>query len=182
MKLPVVRPLYVFLRWLGAPVIWEKSVGAVLFRVTEAGREYLLLRYPSGHYEFPRGHVEDGETEEETLRREVEEETGVKEMNIYPFRTENRFFYVAHGSEKIRREREKRGTWIFKRAFFYPAETTEQEVELSHEHREWLWLPFALARDKVTFANARKVLERSEAYLQKKERSVKTVKTEASGS
>ncbi|MBP6889713.1 MAG: NUDIX domain-containing protein [Candidatus Moranbacteria bacterium] len=168
MKLPVIKPLYMLLRWLGAPVIWEKSVGAVLFRETGIKREYLLLRYPSGHYEFPRGHAEEGETEEETLRREVEEETGVKEMEIYPFRTENRFFYVAHGSEKARREREKRGIWIFKRAFFYPAQTTEEEIQLSHEHREWLWLPFAEALEKVTFTNARKVLERSEDYLQKK--------------
>jgi 8-oxo-dGTP pyrophosphatase MutT (NUDIX family) len=68
----------------------------------------------------------------------------------------------------MRREREKRGTWIFKRAFFYPAETAEKDVQLSHEHREWLWLPFGEAREKVTFANARKVLERSESYLQKK--------------
>ncbi len=170
MKLPVFKPLYALLRFFGAPVIWEKSVGAVVFRAQEDGeREYLLLRYPSGHYEFPRGHVEGEETEEQTLRREVAEETGITDLIIAPFRTENRFFYVAHGSEKERREREGRGIWIFKRAFFYPAETRQQAVHLSHEHREWLWLPYMQAKVKITFPNARRVLERSEAYLQRRE-------------
>lgn len=166
MKLPVNKLLYVLLRFFGFPVIWEKSVGAVVFRETQSQREYLLLRYPSGHYEFPRGHVEESETEEETLRREVEEETGIQQLTLYPFRTENRFFYVAHGTERQRRRREGRGVWIFKRVFFYPAQTEAAEVRISYEHREWLWLPYEEALHMVTYENAKRVLEQTQRYLE----------------
>ena len=59
----------------------EKSVGAVIFRRTQDASdvdvEYLLIQYPHGHWEFPRGHVEDGESELDTAYREIEEEVGI---------------------------------------------------------------------------------------------------------
>ncbi|MDZ4384915.1 MAG: NUDIX domain-containing protein, partial [Candidatus Moranbacteria bacterium] len=64
-------------------ISFEKSVGAVVFRKKETGgKEFLLLHYPSGHWDFPKGHIESGETEEGTLRREVEEETGLKDLKL----------------------------------------------------------------------------------------------------
>jgi len=64
----------------------EKSCGVVLFRENsltnsdKAERLYLLLHYPSGHIDFPKGHVEPGEENDEhfTAHREVTEETGIK--------------------------------------------------------------------------------------------------------
>lgn len=166
MKLPVIKPLYSLLRLFGVPVAWEVSVGTPVFRLREDGvREYLLLRYPSGHYDFPKGHIEAGETEEETLRRETVEETGLSLSRVYPFRTSIKYFYQARGTEGERRRREGRGTWVFKQVHYYPAQATEGEVVLSHEHIGFLWMPYAEAMRTVTFENARRVLRESEAYL-----------------
>lgn len=44
----------------------------------------LLVRYRSGAWAFPKGHVESGETPEQTAVREVQEETGVLATVLAP--------------------------------------------------------------------------------------------------
>lgn len=169
MRFPVNKLLCQTLGLFGFPVVWEVSVGSVLFRTAPDGtREYLILQYPSGHFDFPKGHMEAGETEEETLRRETEEETGIRDIQVYPERVSIRYFYEARGNEYDRRVREKRGTWIFKIVHFYPAQALPTaEAAISHEHIGSLWLPFDRAVEKVTFENAKRILRGTEEYLKK---------------
>ena len=54
----------------------EKSAGAIVFR-KEKEPVYLLLHYEAKHWDFPKGHVEKNETDEQTVRREIQEETGI---------------------------------------------------------------------------------------------------------
>ena len=55
----------------------EKSCGAVLHRIQNGERVFLLIRHKNGgHWAFPKGHVETGETERQTALREIREETG----------------------------------------------------------------------------------------------------------
>ncbi len=165
MKLPVWKPLYRCLSLFGCPVIWETSVGAVVFRVVEGRRFYLLLHYPSGHFDFAKGHVEAGETEEMTLRRETEEESGIKDLEVFPHRISIRYFYVAKGNEREKRLRKGQGIWIFKVVHFYPAKTKTAEIVISHEHTGSLWEPYEATLKKVTFSNAKRVLRETEEYL-----------------
>lgn len=166
MKLPVWRPLYLLLHMLGYPVVWEVSVGAVVFCETSGVRRYLLLRYPSGHYDFARGHKEAGETEKQTMERETEEETGLRNLRVFEKRIRFRFFYEAQGAERERRFAEKRGIWIFKEVILFPAQTETEATQLSYEHTEFAWLPFAEAVEKATYPNAKKALRLTEKFLQ----------------
>lgn len=52
---------------------YEKSCGAVVFD----NDKVLVVKHRAGHVDFPKGHVEKGETEEETAIREVKEETNI---------------------------------------------------------------------------------------------------------
>lgn len=169
MKLPVSKILFYFLRFFGCPVIWETSVGAVVFRRAESGRLYLLLHYPSGHFDFAKGHVEEGETEEMTLRRETEEESGIKDLEVFPHRVSIRYFYVAKGTEREKRLRKGQGIWIFKVVHFYPAETKTEAVVISHEHQGFVWEKYEGAERRVTFDNAKRVLRETEAYLDRRQ-------------
>ena len=58
---------------------YEKSCGAVVYRKSHGNTEILLIKHiNSGHWSFPKGHMESGETELETAHREIKEETGVE--------------------------------------------------------------------------------------------------------
>ena len=61
------------------PVVREYSAGGLIFN--ESGEVAIIARHSrSGHLEWclPKGHIEKGETPEQTAVREVHEETGIK--------------------------------------------------------------------------------------------------------
>ena len=165
LSIPVFKPLYFLLKILGFPVVWEISVGAVVFRMEDDKRQYLLLHYPSGHFDFAKGHIEPGETETMTLMRETEEEAGIGDLKVFPKRTNIRYFYVAKGNEREKRLKDNKAIWIFKQVHFYPAQTEMRDIRISHEHIGSVWLPYEEALAKVTFGNAKRVLTETETYL-----------------
>lgn len=56
----------------------EKSCGAVVLRKNEGRLQVLLIKHVNGgHWAFPKGHTEAGESEEQTALREIKEETGL---------------------------------------------------------------------------------------------------------
>ena len=65
-------------------MLHEKSCGAIVYRKYHGNTEILLIRHiNSGHWSFPKGHVEGDETEVETAKREILEETGI-DVNLDP--------------------------------------------------------------------------------------------------
>lgn len=133
----------------------EHSCGFVLFRQLGDKRYYLILHYKAGHWDFPKGHVEEGETEEETARRELHEETGIREAHVIPgFRHE--YIYQFGRSERAVRE---------KKVTFYLARTNQSHVRVSREHTGSRWVPFSRAMVMLTFPNARLMMEAAENHL-----------------
>ena len=72
-------------------MIYEKSCGAVVFTRINNKVNYLLIRNLAGIYGFPKGHVEQGETEEQTALREVFEEVGLAVRLLPGFRCEDEY-------------------------------------------------------------------------------------------
>lgn len=133
----------------------EVSAGAVIFKRNKE-IEYLLLRYEAGHWDFPRGGIEKGEEEKETVVREVGEETGIGDLEFLPgFREKIFWFY------------KKEGKTIYKEAIFYLAETKTEEIKISHEHIDFKWLPYEAALRQLTFPSGKKVLEKANKFLNK---------------
>jgi 8-oxo-dGTP pyrophosphatase MutT (NUDIX family) len=127
----------------------DKSCGVVLFN----SGKVLLLRHSSissrggGHWDFPKGHIDDGETEIQTALRELEEETGITHANIIEgFR--DTITYTFSGDQGP----------IEKEVVFFIAITKESKVVLSHEHIDYSWLDFDSAFSRLTYDNARQVL------------------------
>ena len=134
----------------------EKSCGAVIFRVGNA-IEYLLLHYEAGHWDFVKGHVEKGESEEETVKREILEETGLGSNTfLNDFRERIDYFY------------RRRGRLVSKEVIFYLVRNTgEEQVKISGEHIGYDWLPYREALDRLTYKNAKETLRKAEEHLQR---------------
>lgn len=131
----------------------EHSAGVVLFKENGA-REYLILHYPSGHFDLPKGHIEGAESEKETARRELKEETGISEVELidgYREMIDYEFYHAGH--------------LIHKDVVFFLGKTEQEEVTISHEHQDFVWLPYSDAHAKLTFVNARQLLEKAETVL-----------------
>ena len=68
-------------------MLHEKSCGAIVYRRFHGNIEILLIKHiNSGHWSFPKGHVEPDETETETAKREIKEETSIDVMIDPTFR------------------------------------------------------------------------------------------------
>lgn len=148
----------------------EKSAGAIIFRKEDGVNHYLLLHYTPaeegkrGQWGFAKGHVEQGETEVETAKREIFEETGINDLKIISgFKElEKYFFRRVYGLEgKARKE----APWIFKSVIFFLAETKTKEIKISDEHIDFMWLPIKEAIKKTTFKNSKKLLEKANEFV-----------------
>jgi 8-oxo-dGTP pyrophosphatase MutT (NUDIX family) len=138
---------------------FEKSVGCVVYRKSEDTTLFLLVQYRSWQWDFPKGHVEEGENEEQTLRREIKEETGIEDLVLLSdFRTQVRYFYTAKGNEKRQRETEGKGIYIFKKAVFYAAETFSEQVKLDFENKAYAWLTYDEVCERLKNDGSKKVI------------------------
>ncbi len=124
----------------------EKSVAAIVYH----HNEYLLLKYGLGHWEFVKGHIEEGETEEETIIRELKEETGITNAHI-----------VKRFKEDYEYSFKFKGQIIHKFVRCYLIESNNKDVKLSYEHEDFKWLPIDKAIKQVTYKNAKILLKKA---------------------
>jgi bis(5'-nucleosidyl)-tetraphosphatase len=147
----------------------EKSAGAIIYRKEKGNVYYLLLHYKSGHWDFPKGHIEEGEKEEDTVRREVEEETGIKDLKIM-LGFKEWIKYMFRKSYNL--EDKKKAPWIFKIVIFYLAEANTEEVKISYEHVGFKWLLYDEAMEQLTYKNAKEVLKKANDFLENQKTSL----------
>jgi bis(5'-nucleosidyl)-tetraphosphatase len=129
----------------------EKSCGAVVFIRKEKQIEFLIIQQNVNIYwGYPKGHVIEGESEEETAQREVKEETGL-EIEIQP-RFRHRIEYKPRPD-------------IIKEVIFFLGEAKNKNVIVDKsEIQSYQWVTFQEGREKVTHDVSKALLE--EAYRQ----------------
>lgn len=137
-------------------MIEERSAGVLIYRQLKDSREYLLLHYPSGHFDFPKGHVEAGENDRQAAYRELIEETGIDQI-----------VWIEGYHQQINYKYRRGPELMSKDVIFFLARTTQKKVKISHEHQGYLWLPYNEAREKLTFPTAKELLKKAETFLQK---------------
>lgn len=134
--------------------LYEKSCGAIVIYKQGDRCKILLVRNHNGrNYSFPKGHVELGETEEETAIREVKEETGLDITIIPSFREVAD--YCPFG--KIR-----------KRVVFFMAQTMSDKVHIQEEEIDsFIWVDLDEAHHRCTYDNDLRVIRKARDNIDK---------------
>ena len=132
----------------------EKSAGIVMFRNDSSKNEFLLLNYPQGHWDFVKGKVEQNETPHETAIRETKEETGITNIE-----------FIDGFEESVEYDFRFKKENIHKKVIFFLAKTDEKNIQLSHEHNDYLSLEYNDPLKKTTFENAKNVLTKANEFL-----------------
>ena len=133
----------------------EKSCGAIIFKKEDNKILYLIIKHKGeGHWGFPKGHVENNETEKETAKREIYEEVGLKVNFLENFRES--LSYINHMKNTK------------KTVVFFLCEATSDKVEyVFDELEDHKWLMFNDAVKNLTHENSISLLEKASDCLKK---------------
>ena len=131
----------------------EKSCGGVLFTRKDHTVRYLIIRHLGGHWGFPKGHMDPGETEEETALREIREEVGLTVSLLDGFRAEETYPLPNKPDTQ-------------KTVVYFLAEFAGQAVRIQPEEvAEASLVPYEDALDLLTHQEAKYVLMQANQYL-----------------
>jgi bis(5'-nucleosidyl)-tetraphosphatase len=124
----------------------ENSYGIVPLRIHHKAWQILLIQHHAGHWAFPKGHAEPGETSQQTAERELREETGLTiQRFLSPDPLIESYFFTFRGEK------------ISKTVQYFLALVQGNVViqELEIKSSQWLTLPEAL--EKVTFKEGKRL-------------------------
>lgn len=128
--------------------VQEKTCGSVLFTRQDGLKKYLLIENLSGHIGFPKGHTEYGETEAQTARREVFEETGIiVEIDV---NTRQEYTYINKDN-------------IVKNCVYFCNEFSCGEINIQKSEISNCWLvPYGEAMSLLNLSQDKAVLEKAD--------------------
>jgi len=107
---------------------------------------------------YPKGHPEEGETNEETALRELFEETGIVPDEFITDKTFIQEYTFMHGKQRIN-----------KRVVYYPGFVLSDKFTIQiDEIHEAKWCTFAQAQNLLTHDIAKKLLDDVAVYLENK--------------
>lgn len=130
----------------------EKSCGALVFRRFHGNTELLLIKHANGgHWSFPKGHVEPGETEVETALREIKEETGIDVIIDPSFRE-----VISYSPKK---DTQKDVIYFIARAQNY--DYTPQEEEIA----QIKWVEINRAHTILTYDNDKQLVNKAKQVI-----------------
>lgn len=134
----------------------EKSCGAVVYRKSHGNTEILLIKHVnSGHWSFPKGHVEGSETELETARREIMEETGVEVILDPTFRET-----VSYSPKK---DTQKIVVYFLAQAKNFELKPQEEEVA------DIRWVDINYAVNILTYDNDKVIVNRAKLVIKERD-------------
>jgi 8-oxo-dGTP pyrophosphatase MutT (NUDIX family) len=133
----------------------ERSAGGVVVRAIGGEPHILVIRDPYQNWGLPKGHVENGERPGDAAMREVREETGLQDLTLGQELASIDWYFRASGK------------LVHKFCAFYlmTSEDGEPIPEAAEGITECVWLPLPEAAARISYDNARDVVNAAREVL-----------------
>ena len=140
----------------------DYAYGVIVFYVENSSVYYLILKQIQGHWSFPKGHAEKDETTLETAKRELEEETGIMEIELISDKPQVKDEYIIKKSKPVQKFVE-----------FYIGEVKSKDIVMQDgEIFDHKWITAEEGDDILTYESSKRLLKSAsdiiDNYLQKK--------------
>lgn len=135
----------------------DKSIGIIPVLKQHNDFLFLLVHQVAGHWAFPKGHPNANETELETAKRELSEETGLNTLEIIEgFRYRQRYSFEKDFEE------------IDKEVVFFIGFVNSEKVKIMEsEVQSFSWLPFDECMKRLTYSESQKMLKEAYEYIKR---------------
>lgn len=135
----------------------DEAFGIVPILRQNGSVRFLLIQHHAGHWGFPKGHADPGETAIVAACREFVEETGITEYHV-----------LAEVSFKEQYAFTNKGTRFEKTVIYFPAWVqselvTHQEAEIQAS----IWADYQMAIEQLTFEGSKQILTQVDEYLRR---------------
>jgi 8-oxo-dGTP pyrophosphatase MutT (NUDIX family) len=126
------------------------AAGGVIIKKEKGRPKVLLIKDSYGHWTWPKGHIEKGESPEQAAAREISEETGQKRIEVAELLGKQQYYFTLKGKR------------IFKTVYVFLVKASAREkisVQTSEiRAARWFWPDEAL--DTIEYEGSRSMLEK----------------------
>jgi len=137
----------------------DQSMGVIVFFRFPRSIKYLLIKHQKGHWSFPKGHADKGETKFEAALRELKEETGVSKIQLLKKRV------MLIDSYKFTNGK---GVKILKKVNYFIAEAKNKKVNIDFkEVVNFKWCTFNAGMEKITYDESKSIFKKADRLIRK---------------
>lgn len=140
--------------------IKDHSFGVIPVYRQAGEARYLLIQHHAGHWSFPKGHAEPGESEAQTALRELHEETGIRDVTLRADLSITETYCFS-----------RNGRPVEKTVRYFVGLVHHDAVRIQDEEiRSYRWATFAEAQALITYEETRRALAEAQRLLEAAQR------------
>lgn len=137
----------------------DQSMGVIVFFRFPRSVKFLLIKHKKGHWSFPKGHADKGETKMEAALRELREETKITKIQLLKKRILLRESYKFTNGKGVK---------ILKKVNYFIAEAKNKKVKIDlNEVVNYKWCTFGEGLKKITFNESKSILKKADRIIAK---------------
>lgn len=135
----------------------DRSMGIIVFYLFPRSVKYLIIKHKKGHWAFPKGHPEKGETKIQAATRELIEETGIGKIQFIKKRILLKESYKFTGGKGVK---------ILKKVNYFIAEAKSKKVKIDNkEITNYKWCTYKTGLERITFKESKSLLKKADNII-----------------